>query len=392
MTLRVGFSLFTMTPRLMTGTANNARAVVGGLADPEHGVDPVLLVNRLMLAHLAPWSAPPLPVVEIRSLTVRDTPLARLAMIGRALVLPSPTRRQVPRNLDVVHYPLTLSFPRTEHPRVVTLHDVQHHDLPEFFTPAQRRWRRYAYDDAARSADVIVTTSEYTKSRIVERLDINPERIEAILLGIDHSLFAPAGTGDERLVVNFRLNERFLLYPAALWPHKNHPTLIDALALMADREIELVFTGPSLGGLDRLMAHAAREGVSSRVRHLGFVSTPQLAALYRRAEVTVFPSLYEGFGMPPLEAMACGCPVAVSAVASLPEACGDAAAWFDPRSPEAIAIAIDGLLADEALRADLTHRGIRHASAFTWRAAAAGHAAVYRRAAMSERRSTVSIR
>ena len=112
------------------------------------------------------------------------------------------------------------------------------------------------------------------------------------------------------------------------------------------------------------------------MRHLGFVSRPQLAALYRRARALVFPSLYEGFGTPPLEAMACGCPVATSADGSLGEACGDAAVYFDPRSPESIAAAVDGLLRDAPLR----QRGIDWASGFTWRAAADKHADAYRRA------------
>ena len=118
---------------------------------------------------------------------------------------------------------------------------------------------------------------------------------------------------------------------------KNHRRLIDAVSLLDDAETALLLTGPTFGSLATLEEHARLRGVDDRVRHLGFVSRTQLAALYRRARALVFPSLYEGFGAPPLEAMACGCPVATSGASSLGEACGGAALYFDAREPESIA-------------------------------------------------------
>src|SRR5262249_10089781 len=156
-----------------------------------------------------------------------------------------------------------------------------------------------------------------------------PTRIRVIHHGIDHERFSPGAEP----------REPFLLYPARPWPHKNHTRLYEAFALLRrDRpELRLVLTGGSHG-------NAVPHGVEG----VGDVSLHQLVSLYRRASALVFPSLYEGFGLPPLEAMACGCPVACSVAASLPEVCGDAARFFKPDDPADIAAAVEDVLADPA--------------------------------------------
>jgi glycosyltransferase involved in cell wall biosynthesis len=309
-------------------------------------------------------------------------------MLGHSLLFPDKATRQIPNDIAVIHYPLTLPFPSFRRPRVVTLHDVVHHDLPHFFSRAQRRWRKHVYDDSARSATLVVTPCDHAKRRAVETLGLDPSRIEVIPLGIDHGLYSPRGADDERILRPLRVPRRFLLYPAALLPHKNHFALIDAMARLDDKEIELVLTGPSLGNLRRLHLRAHERGVGERVRHLGFVSGSQLAALYRSATLMVFPSLYEGFGAPSIEAMACGCPVVASRSGALPEVCGDAAAYYDAMAPEDIAESIRVLLADSSKRSMLSSRGIQRARVFTWRAAASRHAMVYRRAALEGRDQT----
>jgi glycosyltransferase involved in cell wall biosynthesis len=182
--------------------------------------------------------------------------------------------------------------------------------------------------------------------------------VRAIHLGVDHGLYRP---GDEP-------REPFLLYPARRWPHKNHERLFEAFALIRRErpELELVLTG---GG------HEGR-AVPAGVRVAGHVSEDELASLYRRAACLVFPSLYEGFGYPPLEAMACGCPVACSDVCSLPELAGDTAVLFDPTSAEAIAGGVERALADQGL--DLSVGGLARATLFSWDASARAHEAVYR--------------
>ena len=195
------------------------------------------------------------------------------------------------------------------------------------------------------------------RARVLELLGLEPERVHVIHLGVDHTLFRPGP--EER--------EPFLLYPARPWPHKNHARLLEAFAALRETRprLRLVLTG---GGHERL--DPLPEGVESR----GVVSAAELASLYRRAACLVFPSLYEGFGLPPVEAMACGCPVAASHAGALPEVCGDAAVLFDPTDVDAIAAAI--LQVDER-REELSERGLAHAARFTWDETARKHEASY---------------
>src|SRR5262249_43160519 len=261
---------------------------------------------------------------------------------------------------DAVHYPLTVPSPRVDAPTIVTLHDVQHRDLPEFFGPARRSFRRLAYDRAAQSAAAVIVTSEFVRGRAVDALGLDSSRIHVVPLGIDHTVFRPASEEPEPIV----------LYPARPWPHKNHARLLKAFAALRETrpQLRLVLTG---GGLERL------EPLPEGVENLGAVPASQLASLYRRAACLVYPSLYEGFGIPPLEAMACGCPVAASNAGAIPEVCGDAAVLFDATDVEAMAAA---MLEADTRRDELRERGLARAAAFTWDEAARKHEDVYREA------------
>jgi glycosyltransferase involved in cell wall biosynthesis len=281
----------------------------------------------------------------------------------------------LPAAIDVVHYPLTVPVPRTKLPRVVTLHDLQHLELPEYFSRGERAFRRLAYEGAARRADVVVTATEHARSMLAERVGVDPGRVVVAPHGVDHGRFH-LGASDE---VPFDLPERFLYYPANLWPHKNHARLVEAWARVRDPAC-LVLAGQPYGRLPGLLELARRLGVAGRVCHVGHVDAATLAALYRQAQAVAFPSLYEGFGAPPLEAMACGCPVAASRRASLAEVCGDAAAELEPDDPAQMAAALERLLGDEEERARLRGRGLERAPEFTWRRAAERHLGVYARA------------
>jgi len=164
-----------------------------------------------------------------------------------------------------------------------------------------------------------------------------------------------------------------------MWPHKNHSRLVEALAQVEEDDLHLVLTGQGYGREPQLLAQAERLGVERRLCHLGYLPSDMLPALYRAAEAVVFPSLYEGFGSPPLEAMACGCPVASSQAGALGETTGPATLGLDPRSPESIANAIDRVTRESDLRERLRDRGLRHAATFTWQACAQRHDAVYER-------------
>ena len=253
-----------------------------------------------------------------------------------------------------VHYPFTIPLPPTRLPYAVTLHDVLHHE--ELPAPLHRRLvRRVTYDLGAKRAERVIVPSAWVRERAHQKLGISLDRLRVVHYGIDL----------DRFHVEETQREGFLFYPAQPWPHKNHARLFEAFALLqAERPgLELVLTGDGFGDLP------------AGVRTIGRASPEELAALYRRAGALVFPSLYEGFGFPPLEAMASGCPVACSNAGSLPEICGDAAFFFDPLSVDEIAAAA-ALALDEG--AGLVRRGLERAQSFTWAETAARHEAVYR--------------
>jgi glycosyltransferase involved in cell wall biosynthesis len=284
--------------------------------------------------------------------------------------------------VDVLHHAVTVPIPRFAGPTVNTIFDVQHLDLPDFFSHAERRYRTWAYEGAARTATLVVTASEYSKRRLVESAGVAADRVEVVPLGIDRERFSPHGRdADEELLRGLDLPPRFAIYPANLWPHKNHARLVEALPLVEDEELHLVLTGQRYGRWEGLLDQARRLGVEDRVHHLGYVPRERLPAIYRAAVGMVFPSLYEGFGAPPLEAMAAGCPVAASSSGSLQEVCGEAALSFDPEWAVEIAAAIDRLASDAGLRATLRATGFERARRFDWAETASRHVSIYERAA-----------
>jgi glycosyltransferase involved in cell wall biosynthesis len=260
--------------------------------------------------------------------------------------------------LDAVHFPLTVMLPTVRGlSAATTVLDLQHEFYPGFFPRAELLYRRLVYRRSIARSRLVIAISEHVKETLVERLDVEPERVRVIHLGADLERFTPAG----------RRREPFLLYPANRWPHKNHERLFEAFALVRRErpELRLVLTG---AGHER---KPTPEGVDVR----GRVSDDELVELYRSAAALVFPSLYEGFGQPPIEAMACGCPVACSGTTALPEVVGDAARTFDPTSAEDIAAAVLELLRDPA---PYVARGLARAQRFTWESCALAHDNVYR--------------
>jgi glycosyltransferase involved in cell wall biosynthesis len=345
--------MLTLVPGIVGGSETYARGLAGALA-AQRELDVTAFVPTL-----APDAGQGLPTVVVTEYPASRTTPGRLRAMGRARVSRGALRRRYD-GLDVVHYPLTVPVPPVEAAAtVITLHDVQHLDQPANFPRAERLLRRLWYDRAARQAELVIVPSAFVRDRAVARLGLAPDRVRVVPHGVDHARFRP---GHET-------REDLLLYPARPWPHKNHERLLTAVAALRRTRpgLRLVLTGV---GTERF---AGVQGVDAR----GAVPGDELVDLYRRAACLVFPSLYEGFGAPPLEAMACGTPVAAARAGSLPEICGDAAVLFDPESPEDIAAGIEAAL-DRAR--ELSAAGPAHAAAFTWEASAAAHAAAYRSA------------
>lgn len=344
-----------------------------------------VLANRQVLAAYGDYRRGPVALRPVRSYRAGDSDTTRLLAMTAALAAPSLAARDAPRDLDVLHHPVTVPIPRLPGvPTVTTVFDLQHHELPQFFSRGERLYRAWAYDRAARRADRVLTISEYSRRQLIEIGGVAPERVESIYLGIDHERFDPRPTAaDATLRERLKLPERFVVYPANLWPHKNHARLVQALAATPD-DIHLLLSGQPYDRLGELEAQARVAGVGGRVRHLGYLDHDDVPALYRAATAMVFPSLFEGFGAPPVEAMACGCPVASSTAGSLAEVVADAALTFDPESPEEIATAIARVAEDDDLRDRLRTDGMRNAARFTWEATARSHVAAYRRVLAAE--------
>ncbi len=346
----VAISLLTLVPGEIGGSETYARGLARGLA--EAGTLPY----TVYAPPVAPDAAGGLATVVVGAYGRARSLPGRAASMARAALFPGRLRGAY-AGVKAVHYPLTVPLPSLDVPRAVTLHDVLHLDLPTLVPRAERLVRRLAYDRAARRATLVIVPSSFTGERAVELLGLDRARVRVVAHGIDHERYRP---GDEA-------REPFLLYPARPWPHKNHAGLLEAFALLRRErpDLRLVLTG---GGHQR---RAYPDGVEVA----GLVSLDELARLYRRAAALVFPSRYEGWGAPPLEAMACGCPVAAARAGSLPEVCGEAARLFDPDSPEEIAAATFDLLGHaDAWKA----RGLAHAARFTWAESARGHELVYR--------------
>jgi glycosyltransferase involved in cell wall biosynthesis len=353
--MRVGISLLTLVPGVVGGSETYARELVRALDR----------VGELDYRVFRPRIVEDVAGETIRSYRARRTQRGRIAAMAHATVAPRRIRRELRlHELDAIHFPLTVMLPRVDHPpAAVSLLDIQHVFFPEFFSRSELAYRRVVYGWSLTRARKVIAISGHVKETLVERMGIEPERIEVIHLGLDHALFHPNGA--ER--------RPFLLYPANPWPHKNHQRLFEAFRRVRRRrpELRLVLTGT---GLERLRVFP--EGVEVR----GRVSREQLAELYRTASALVFPSLYEGFGQPPLEAMASGTPVATSRAGSLPEVCGSAALYFEPTSVDEMTEAILAVLD----RPDhLVERGLRRAGEFTWDATARRHDEVYRALAAS---------
>ena len=345
-----GLSLLTLVPGEVGGTETYVRELTRALA--AHGT----LSYRAFVPPLAADAASGLPADIVAEYGMPRTLARRFFAMATAAARPARIRARLER-ADALHYPLTIALPEARRRFAVTLHDMLHRDRPELFPRWEAALRRFAYDRSARRAAVVIVPSAFVGERTAERLGICPDRIRVVHHGIDHERFS---AGHEQ-------REPFVLYPARPWPHKNHARLFEAFALVRSEHpgLRLVLTGGGHG------TRALPAGVEVR----GLVPAAELVSLLRRASALVFPSLYEGFGTPPLEAMACGCPVAASRAASLPEVCGDAAELFDPMSPEAIAAAVGRVLDDPA---PYVRRGLERARSFTWQASASGHEAAYR--------------
>ena len=327
-------------------------------------------VSRPNLAALSPRR-----VLQVRALLARLLPAGVLRKMGEwyrgAAGRPSasPLLRQLEAGLLFCPFTAALFFDPSV-PVVSLVHDLQTLYYPEFFDPADRHERDRFFRQACRVAARLVCVSEYTRASVLEHSGLPPERVVAIPSAPQKRLAAPGTLAVERVLASLQLApERYLLYPANFWRHKNHELLLTAFGMYraahAQTDLKLVLTGSPSPRRDELMEATRRMGLAGAVVFAGYLPEEDFAALLFRSAAMIFPSLFEGFGMPVLEAMAAGVPVLCGNLTSLPEIAGtEAALLFDPRRPAEIVAAIERLESDPALRAQLAERGRRRAAEF----------------------------
>jgi len=347
---------------------------MGPFLEPDERL--VLLWNP---ASSSPWNLTSLArgQVEITALSISPFSLRQQWMVPRFL------RRL---DADLYHTPYYLMPYRPGQPTILTVHDLIPLLLPDRSTMRARLLFRWTMAMALRAADSVIAVSETTRRDLLTRFHIPPCRVVTIPEAVDPTFFVRPPAEVSALRRKYGLPERYILYLGSNKPHKNLVRLVEAWALVTKRgtrdtehgsRTTLVIAGAWDPRYPESRERAESLGLGN-IRWLGPVPESDLPALYTGATVFVFPSLYEGFGLPVLEAMACGAPVICSNVSSLPEVAGDAAVTFTPTDPGAIADALDRVLNDAGLCADLRDRGLRRARLFSWDQSARRTLALYR--------------
>jgi glycosyltransferase involved in cell wall biosynthesis len=279
--------------------------------------------------------------------------------------------------LHSLHYTMPFIKPC---PAVVSFHDMTFFLYPELHTRSKRLFFPLAMRASVKRADMLVVPSDSTRRDALRLLKIAPEKVLTVPLGVNDN-FRPQK--DERLLLEIRrkydLPDRFILYVGLIEPRKNLPSLINAYDCLRKRGIDLpvVIAGRRGWQVEEVTRMVEALHLTAHIHFSGYIEPQDLPMVYNLADLFVYPSLYEGFGLPVLEAMACGTPVVTSAISSMPEVVGDAGLLVPPREIEPLANAMHSLLVDRALREQLSERGLERAAHFTWERTAAEMLNVY---------------
>lgn len=255
--------------------------------------------------------------------------------------------------------------PMLKSSQTVTIHDAAVFGFPQAYSFAFRAWYKVLLTRLGKTASKILTDSQFSRQELTKYCKIGEDRLQVISLGKDHVFSVDP---DRNILEEYHLTDRpFVLAVSSVSPNKNFHSIIQAIELLGDTDFSIVIAG----GINQKVFSQSCAPLPDTVKYMGYVNDSQLRTLYEHAACFIFPSFYEGFGLPPLEAMTCGCPVIVSHAASLPEVCGDAALYCDPGNPADIADKIRLIMSDPQLRATMRQKGLERAERFTWEKCAA---------------------
>ncbi len=366
--MHIGLNLVFLVPGETGGMETAARALLPALATAAPDTRFTAFVNREAAGET--WGGGIEPIVL--PVNARN----RVEWVrGEQLVLPRAARRA---GCDLVHSLGSTAPARGAFRRVVTVHDVIYKRFPEAHGGIKAMGMRALVPLAVRGSHRVIADSDATREDLVELLGVPPGKIDVVALAANAPGVTP--TPERELRRRLELGDRPLLFSAsAKRRHKNLVLLLDAHALLGDDRPLLVLPGYATDHEAELRAHAAELGIAGDVRFLGWVGGGDLEGLYAASTAFVFPSLCEGFGLPVLEAMQRGLPVACSGASALAEVAGDAALLFDPSSAQSIAASVEAILHDEALANRLRNGGHAQARRFTWEATARGCLDTYER-------------
>jgi len=357
MKLKVGLNLLWLVPGVVGGSEAYATGLLAQLGERDD-VDvvafglPGFVKQYPQLAAAAHTVVPPMP---------EGRHVLRRVLLENAW-LPRHLRAQ---KVDLVHHLGGIVPPGCRVPAVVTLHDLQYLSYPAYFSAAKRRYLAMTQGRSLKRAKIVTAVSEFTRTQAIEAFDLDAAKV-VVVPSVVRPM--PAVSDDRRaeLLRELGVQSAYILYPAATYPHKNHAMLLEAFATVTKTaDVSLVLTG-AVGAGAWGSAHStrtdladlvARLGIDDQVQALGYVTSEQLAALYAGASLLAFPSRFEGFGIPVLEAMAAGCPVVAADATALPSLVGDAGVLVDPDDGPGWTRAMSDLLADEVARQRLSDAG-----------------------------------
>lgn len=361
--MRIGIDATAVTNRSGTGYYTQKLIEFLGRAESENRY--VIFCPSGYAAHLehaAMFDYPNFHVIEL------GTSGPASISLWRQFALP----RQVKKlGIDLFHFPSFIASLRIDIPSVVTVHDLCFALFPEAFSILHRPYYRFIIPRSVRRCDGVIADSESTRNDILKHFKTANGGVRTIHLGVDPVRFYPVSDEAERARMRERysLPENFILYVGTLEPRKNIPRLVRAFAygvVSKGLPHHLVIAGRRGWMFDEIFREVRSLDLGGRVHFLGFVEASELSALYSMARALAYPSLYEGFGLPCLEAMSCGAPVITSNRSSLPELVGDCGLIVDPTSVDSIAGALNRICSDDELHRGLSERGTRRARRFSW--------------------------
>ncbi len=286
---------------------------------------------------------------------------------------------------DIFHTPSFIP-PPLKGKKVITVHDLAHRLYPQFFTEEMNRHLLRHLETAAKEAEHIITISENTKKDLVEVIRVDPEKITVIYVAASE-IYRPIDDTEKlnQVRMKYGTGDSFIGFFGTIEPRKNIVGLVEAFKMLKARRPDighrLVIAGQKGWKYEESFAAIAGSGIEDQIILTGYVPEEDLPLLMNASDLVVYPSFYEGFGMPPLEAMACGRPVVTSDTSSMPEAVGDAAVMVDPKDVEGLSQAMENVLSDEQLALKMREKGLERAKLFSWRDAATKTLEVYKEVA-----------